>query len=157
LRYYPIGLNLRGKAVIITGAGHVAERKARAFLAAGANITLIAPEATPFLLKASKKERVSLIKRGYRRGDLKGADLVIAATSDAAVNRRVAEDARKRRIWVNVADDTVSCEFIFPAVIKRKGIIISVSSNGKDPCLSRDLKIFLKENWDVFLSYRGRL
>ena len=44
--YYPLFFRLAGKLCIVVGGGMVAERKARALLAAGARVRLISPKNT---------------------------------------------------------------------------------------------------------------
>jgi uroporphyrin-III C-methyltransferase/precorrin-2 dehydrogenase/sirohydrochlorin ferrochelatase len=46
---YPVGLRLAGRPVVMVGAGHVAQRRVPALLAAGAVVTVVSPEATPSL------------------------------------------------------------------------------------------------------------
>lgn len=156
MRYYPVGLDLSGKQVLVIGAGRVAERKVRALLSFGARVKVVAPLATEGLRKLSEKKEIRLFKRRYVPSDIRGARLVIAASSDKLTNERAAISARKRDIWVNVVDQAGACDFISTAIIRKRGIVISVSTDGKWPALSRDLKNFLKENWDAFLSYRDR-
>lgn len=71
-------------------------------------------------------------KGKYREEDLQDRDLVLAATDDAALNRRIAEACRKRGIPVNNASDRADCDFFFPAVIQEEELTIGVSSGGGD-------------------------
>jgi len=58
---------------------------------------------------------------------------------------------------VNVVDRARLSDFISPALLYMPKAIVAIYTEGKDPVLSRDLKNFLKERWDEFLSYRDRL
>ncbi len=155
--YYPIALNLRGKLALVAGGGIVAERKVKALIDSGARVHVISPRLTVLLKKLANKGEVRLTKRPIRRADLTGAHIIIAATSDEKVNKSVSLWASKRKILVNVVDQPKLSTFISPAVFMSGKATIAVYTDGKDPVLSRDLKNFLKENWDAFLSYRGRL
>lgn len=156
MRYYPVGLNLYGKAVLVVGAGRVAERKISSLLDYGARVKAVAPKATKRIRELSGDGKISLVGRGYRPSDLAGARLVVAATSDRKTNQKVYADARKRNIWVNVVDDKSLCDFISTAIIKKKGLVISVSSDGENPGFSKDFKEFLKGRIDEFDTSRHK-
>jgi len=152
MRYYPVGLNLRGKDALVVGAGKIAERKIKSLLGFGAQVKVVAPHANPAVQKLCDEGKISFSRKEYKTSDIKGARLLIAATSDKDVNRRVAADAKRKGIWANVVDDTKHCEFISMAMIKKNGIVISVSSDGKNPGLSKDFRIFLEKKIDEFNS-----
>ena len=75
--------------------------------------------------------------RSYRRSDLRGVAIVFAATDDRNVNAAVAADSRRRRIWVNAADDPDHCDFILPSVLRRGSLLVSVTTGGRSPALAR--------------------
>jgi len=155
--YYLIALNLKNKLALVAGGGEVSERKVKGLLKTGARVTIVSPEMTPLLRRLAKQRKVRWLKRLVKESDIAGANVVIAATSDQAVNRRVSLWAKQRKILVNVVDQSRLSDFISPAVLRAERAIVAVYTNGKDPLLSKDLKDFLKEHWDVFLSYRHRL
>jgi len=126
-------------------------------LAAGANVTMVTPGITPQLKRLVKLKRLKWRKDKVSKKEILGARLVIAATNNPAVNRKVSSWARERKILANVVDRPALSDFISPAVLRKDKAIIAVYTDGKDPVLSRDLKNFLKENWSEFISYRRRL
>lgn len=144
--FLPVSLNVKGKRIIIIGAGKVALHKLKTIKKFNACITVIAPEIMP----AIKKLGVALKKESYQKSLLKGAFLVYACTNDRALNKRIREDALAKGILVNVADDRRLCEFISPAVCKHRNLIISVSSQGRDPaaCVALRDKIKRRLNGD---------
>ena len=135
----------------------MAERKARSLYECGAGVSVVSPAITPALRRLTKQGNISWIKRQVKQGDIKGADLIVAATNNKRVNEKVSRWAQETMAWVNVVDKTALCDFISPAVFRTKASIVTVYTDGEDPELSRDLKNFLKEQWDDFLSYRNRL
>lgn len=155
--YYPIALSTKGLRVLIVGAGEVAERKILTLLKTRIKIKVVAPVATLKIERWVKKSKIDLIKRKVRASDLRGVDIVIAATSSPQVNEKISRWAKQRKILVNVVDQPVFSSFISPAQFRAKKAIVAVYTNGRDPVLSRDLKNFLKRNWDAFLSYRKHL
>ncbi len=134
---YPAFLNLQGKCCVVVGAGPVAKRKAAALLEAGAEVIVVAPEANE---EAFERGGVRIVKRRYRAGDLRGAWLAVAATDDAEVNRRVAEDADAAGIWVNVADKAAASTFMPAAAVRRGRVVAAVSTAGASPALAARLR-----------------
>lgn len=102
---YSIQLDLRECPCLIIGGGKVAVRKAESLLAAGAIVTVVAPEPDPRLIKLSAtRPGLTLKKRLFQPGDTRNMFLVITATDNAEVNREAAAEAKKNRCLVNVTD-----------------------------------------------------
>jgi precorrin-2 dehydrogenase/sirohydrochlorin ferrochelatase len=78
--------------------------------------------------------------RRYRKGDLRGAALLIAATGSADENRRAAADAGKDNVLINVVDTPELCNFIVPSVVRRGPLQIAVSTSGASPALAREIR-----------------
>ncbi len=157
ISYYPLAINLEGRLAVVIGGGKVAERKIKKLLEAKAKIKVVSPVITPKLKHLVSKRKMIWIPRLARSSDLYSASIVIAATSKPPVNKSVSKWARQQRAWVNVVDKPNLSDFISPALFRKRNATVAVYTNGRDPVLSRDLKNFLKEHWDVFLSYRNRL
>lgn len=155
--YYPIAIDINGKSALVIGGGKVAQRKAGSLLKAGAKVIIISPKATTALTRLSKSAKLKWLKRRVSKSDIAKAGIVIAATNDILVNKNVSLWSKKQKKLVNVVDNPGLSTFISPAVFKKGKAIIAVNSNARDPEFSRDLKNFLKEHWDEFLSYRRRL
>ncbi len=157
MKYYPIALDLNSKKATIIGGGKVAERKARTLLKAGARVKIVAPGITVNLEELKKRKRIVVKKRKARISDVSGSKIVVAATNDPLFNRKVLRWSRKAGAWINAVDNIKNCDFIMPAIARKSKAIIAIYTDGKDPILSRDLKNFLKDNWNDFLSYRNKL
>ncbi len=136
---YPLFLDLRDQPVVVIGAGKVAARKIRSLLAAGAHVTVISPQAHRL------PKDVRWLRRRYRRGDLAGARLVIAATDDKHVNELVCAEARRRRQLVNCIAPPLAGNFFVPAVARRGGIAIAISTDGRSPALAKRLRQELEQ------------
>ncbi|MGQ9558359.1 MAG: precorrin-2 dehydrogenase/sirohydrochlorin ferrochelatase family protein [Desulfurispora sp.] len=142
MAYYHITVNLAGELCLVVGGGRVAERKVRTLLDCGARIRLVSPRLTPGLaeLAACRGDSLVYLDRPYHPGDLEGALLVIAATGDVEVNRRVARDCRERNVLVNVVNDPAAGNFFVPATLRRGALTIAVSTEGRSPLLSRYIR-----------------
>jgi siroheme synthase-like protein len=138
--YYPIYLNLQSRRCVVVGGGAVAEGKVRGLLAAGAEVSVVAPELSPELQRLAREGRVTHLERGYLPGDLAGAFLAISATDDRAVNEQVWREATERDVLVNVVDDAPHCNFIAPAILRQGDLAIAISTGGKAPVLAVRLR-----------------
>jgi len=137
---YLISLVLRDKPAVVVGAGSVALRKVLGLLEAGARVKVIAPQCCEEIRALAEAGRVDLVSREYGSGDLAGAVLVIAATSDEAVNRQISAHAQSLGILVNVVDRPASCTFTLPAVVRRGDLSLAVATEGRCPALARALR-----------------
>jgi precorrin-2 dehydrogenase/sirohydrochlorin ferrochelatase len=146
--YYPLFLEMKGRPCLVVGGGQVAQRKVEGLLAADAAVTVVSPDLTPGLAALTKEGRITHRQREYRRGDLEGFAIVVAATADKATNARVAQDARGGGVLVNAVDDPASCDFILPSVVRRGEVALAVSTGGLSPALARRLR----EELEAYLS-----
>jgi precorrin-2 dehydrogenase / sirohydrochlorin ferrochelatase len=135
---YPVSLLVRGRACLVVGGGHVAERKASGLLAGGAHVHVVANEVKPVMRQLSGL--ASLEERPYRRGEVAGYWLVVAATGDPVTNQAVYDDGEAARVWVNSADDPDRCSFILPAVARQGPVTVAISTAGYSPALASWLK-----------------
>jgi precorrin-2 dehydrogenase / sirohydrochlorin ferrochelatase len=135
-RYYVACLDVEGRDCLVVGGGSVALEKARGLVECGARVTVVAPDVAPEL----RALPVELVERPYRSGDLAGRFLVMAATSDAELNRRVYEQAEEAGLLCNVADAPEICNFILPAVHRQDPIAIAVTTGGASPALAQRIR-----------------
>jgi uroporphyrin-III C-methyltransferase/precorrin-2 dehydrogenase/sirohydrochlorin ferrochelatase len=144
MQHLPIFLEIRDRLCVIVGAGPIATRKAALLLRAGGRIKAVAPQACAEMRSLSERDEVEFLARAFTERDLEGAHLVIAATDDAAINRRVAALAKAARIPVNVVDDPQVGSFIMPSIIDRSPVIAAVSTGGASPVLARLIRTRLE-------------
>jgi precorrin-2 dehydrogenase/sirohydrochlorin ferrochelatase len=117
MRGLPVALNLAGARCLVVGAGPVGRRKAATLTAAGADVTVIAPERN----------------RPFRPGDSAGHRLVVAAADDVAVNDAVEADAHRHGAWCNRADRDDGGDLAFGAAHHGDGLTVAVWTDGPDP------------------------
>ncbi len=128
---FPAFLKLQDRRVLVVGGGAVAEAKLQGLLAAGARVTVVAPEIRPAIVAAG----VPFLRRGFRASDVQGAWLVIAA-APPEVNREVLAAAESRGVYVNAVDDPANGSVYLGGVLRRGGVTIAVSTDGKAPALA---------------------
>ena len=112
---YLLGLRLAGRRVAVAGGGAVATRRVPALLDAGADVFLVSPEVTGSLEDLAQAGRIRWARRPYAAGDIDGAWLVCACTSDPAVNAAITAEAEAQRIWCVRADDAALSPVWTPA------------------------------------------
>ncbi len=139
---YPIFLKLHGRRVVLVGGGRVAAGKLAGLLAAGAQVTVVAPDIQPDL----ERQGVTLVRRAFQEDDLDGAWYVVAAAS-SEVNRQVAAVAERRRVFVNAVDDPAHATAYLGGVVRRGGVTIAISTEGRAPALAG----LLREALDAWL------
>jgi precorrin-2 dehydrogenase/sirohydrochlorin ferrochelatase len=146
-------LNLRGKKCVVVGGGQVALRKVNTLLASGADITVISPKPHSKLTELSKNKAIRLFRRPYKRGDLKNSVISIAATDVKAINRQVAQEAKKRGILVNAVDDSEPSDFIIPSFFRRGDLSVAVSTSGRSPAFAKKIRAKLEKNIGMEYAY----
>jgi uroporphyrin-III C-methyltransferase/precorrin-2 dehydrogenase/sirohydrochlorin ferrochelatase len=142
--YFAAFLDLRGKPGIVVGGGAVAALKAEALLRSGVRVTAVAPEFCARLSELAVLGALRLEAKRFQPGDVVGADIVVAATDDPAVNEAVSVAAKALRIPVNVADNAALSTFIMPSVVDRPPLQIAISSAGNSPVLARKLRTLIE-------------
>ncbi|WP_151736523.1 precorrin-2 dehydrogenase/sirohydrochlorin ferrochelatase family protein [Paenibacillus tengchongensis] len=157
----PVMLDLEHCRVVVVGGGTVAERKVDGLLESGASLVVVSPGLTGRLTRLAGDGAVAWVSRGYAPGDIQGAALVYAASSDAAVNAAVAREARERGIPVNVASGADAGSFITPAVLRRGRLTVAVSTSGAGPAaavrITERLAGVLGEEYEPYLDFLHEL
>ena len=142
--YFAAFLNLRGRPGVVVGGGDIAAAKAETLLRSGVRLTVVAPRLCAQFTQLALRGALRHEPRRFQPGDLVGAEIVIAATDDPAVNEAVSSAARALRIPVNVADNVELSTFIMPALVDRAPVQIAVSTAGASPVLARRLRAIIE-------------
>ncbi len=145
---FPIFLKLDKIQTLIVGAGNVGLEKLQGLLKndPNAKIRVIAP----FILDevhqlVSQHEGVIITNRKFRNSDLRNIDILILATDDIKLHKRVRRLSRRRRILTNVADTPDLCDFYLGSTVKKGDLKIGISTNGKSPTFAKRFRQYLEE------------
>jgi precorrin-2 dehydrogenase/sirohydrochlorin ferrochelatase len=138
----PLAFKLKGKSVLVIGAGKIGVGKASLLVDAGARVTIVAREQIADLPIGIEKFE----EREYRLGDLHGYSLIIAATGDPMVNDQIVDEAHAEGIWLNVVDDPERSDFYFTAIHRAGDVVISVSTGGASPALAQEVRSLIRRN-----------
>ncbi len=141
---FPVFLDIRSRRCLVVGGGEVAARKATLLQRAGGEVTVVAPALCAPLGEAAASGTIVHHPRSFDDDDLSHCALVIAATDDPAINRRVSDLAKRQNIPVNVVDQPQLCTFTVPSVVDRSPVVVAVSTGGASPVLARVLRARLE-------------
>ena len=136
--YFPMFFNMKGKAVLIVGAGTIALRRIETLLSFGASITVAAPEWKEPIAGYRDSGQLRFLEQKYTP-ELISPEyfIVIAATSDARLNHDICVEGKRQGILVNNASDKSQCDFYFPAIVRQGDIVAGVCADGKNHRLVR--------------------
>ena len=138
--HLPIFLNVKGQRALVVGGGTLAARKADLLARAGCDLTVLTSEMNDDLARVVAQYQINHKSGDLSADDVNGCVIVFGASGDSALNLKVHELATAAGILVNISDTTDLCDFIMPAIVDRSPLLISISSGGSTPLLTRMLK-----------------
>lgn len=144
---YPLTVRIKNKRVVFIGGGRVAAFKIAPLLQEEASITVISRKLDKSLIQLVEEEKIRWFQKEYEASDLAGAFLVVAATSDALLNERIANEAAPNQL-VNVITNPENGNVHFPAAIHRGKLNIAVSTGGASPKLAKKIRDEIAGKYD---------
>lgn len=136
---YLSGLLLSGRKAVAVGGGCVNRRRVPKLVAAGAEVTVVAPSLHPALAELVRDGSVTWREGSFDESDLDGAWYVLAATDDPATNARIAAAAEARHTFCVRADRAELGSAWTPATADVEGATIAVLAD-QNPRRSRELR-----------------
>jgi precorrin-2 dehydrogenase/sirohydrochlorin ferrochelatase len=144
---FPAFLKIEGRRCVVVGAGPIGEEKIAGLLRAGADVVVIAPQATAQVQEWAAAKKIEWEARTFQSSDFEDAFLIVAATSSKDLHNRIYEDARLRGVLCNVVDDPPNCDFYYGSVVQRGALQIAISTAGKSPALSQRMRKELEKQY----------
>ncbi|MDD2653058.1 MAG: bifunctional precorrin-2 dehydrogenase/sirohydrochlorin ferrochelatase [Sulfurimonas sp.] len=145
MSYFPAFLQLQNRKILLVGGGLVASSKLRHLLDFTTNISVIAPvlsDETEYLVEANN---LYLKKRGYKKGDIQGFDIVVVAVDNIGLQAEIFKESRGYNCLCNCVDAAEYCDFIFGSIIKKDDLTIAISTSGASPAVAKQLKQYLEK------------
>jgi len=149
-----VDLHLKGNLVIVVGSGNEGMKKVNSLLTQDCEILVISSSSNPQITKYVKQEKIKFKKIKLNDASFLSKYkpyLVMAATTDKSLNRKIVEKARKMKSYAYASDDPEISDFAHPSVINIADTVqVAVSTGGSSPAMARKIKIktesFLKKN-----------
>lgn len=142
---FPLFIPLEGRSAMVVGGGPIAARRVKTLLEFGAAITVVSPALCPRLRELRTRLRW---REGRYTGIDSGCALIVAATDDREVNRRVGEDAAALGIPASIADRREESTFWFPAVVRKDNIVAGVVSTDGDHAAVKQAAAQIRNAWE---------
>jgi len=130
-----LDVDVRGWRCLVVGAGPVGSRRALRLVDAGADVHVVAPEATDAIRLAASTGRLRWSPRPADPSDAEACRLLVLASGRPEVDSRVAEAAAPEAL-VNRAADAGAGDLRFPAVAVDDGVVVTVATPAGVPALS---------------------
>ncbi|QRM32426.1 siroheme synthase CysG [Microvirga sp. VF16] len=138
----PVFVDLAGRSILVVGGSDGIAWKAELLAAAGGTVKILAEDPSPELLALvqSDPERLTLLHRPWRKSDLVGISIVVAAIEDRQEAAVFADTARQHGALVNIVDQPTFCDFQFGTIVNRAPVIVSISTDGASPILGQAIR-----------------
>jgi precorrin-2 dehydrogenase/sirohydrochlorin ferrochelatase len=141
-----VDLNIKGKHAVVIGGGTEGIRKVRGLLGQDCKITVISNRVNRFLIEQAALGKIKLVKAKLSNANILDnygdAFLVLAATNDRELNRKIIERGRSIKAFVYAADDPAVSDFSYASIVNIEGIVqVAISTSGKSPLMARKIRI----------------
>ena len=143
----PLLFNLNNKKALVVGGGKVAARRIITLLENGMQVIAVSPDFSE-AIKRIENRQLTLINACYHKEQLVDIDLAVAATDNRELNQQIKRDCQSQKIWCNRVDDPEDSDFIFPSVIRRGDLTLSVCTEGASPFLTKSIVDDLADRYD---------
>ena len=141
-----VDLNLTNKKAIVIGGGTEGLRKVHGLLDQGCEITMITNRLNKDIKKLSDDGKLRLIKRRIENASIlnefSDIFLILAATDNKELNRKLVERGRSIGSFVYAADDPIISDFSYTSLVNIEGLIqVAISTSGKSPIMARKIRM----------------
>jgi siroheme synthase-like protein len=136
---YPLNLLLEDRKCVVVGGGAEAAGRAGNLLQAGASVLVVGSEPIPGL-EALASPRLNIERRAFEDADLDGAWLVVQATQDAELARRVGRLCEAQRIFFCALDQPENSSYAHLALVREGSLTVAIGTEGRAPALGRRLR-----------------
>lgn len=132
--------------MIVVGGGIEGVRKVKGLLGQNCKITVISERLNSYLEELAQQKKIEIVKMKIKDATVldkyKNIFLVLAATDNKELNRKIVEKGRSMMSFVYAADDPPVSDFSYASIINIEGIMqVAISTFGKSPIMARRLRI----------------
>ena len=146
MKFYPVNLNIENKKCYVVGGGKVAARKIFGLLDAGAKVEVISPKVCEEISALAARKKIVLTQEKYSAEKISEGVILIAATDDFELNKKILADGREKNFLVNVVEG--ESDFFVPSKIQRGNFLLAISTFGTSPAFSKFVRENLEREFD---------
>jgi precorrin-2 dehydrogenase/sirohydrochlorin ferrochelatase len=130
----------------VIGGGTEGLRKINGLLDQDCDITVITSRLNSQLKKLMSDGKINLIKSTIKDVNIldqfKDVFLILAATDDRGLNRKLVEKGRTMGAFVYASDDPKISDFSYASIVNYQGLIqVAISTSGKSPIMARKIRM----------------
>jgi uroporphyrin-III C-methyltransferase/precorrin-2 dehydrogenase/sirohydrochlorin ferrochelatase len=141
MKRFPLFVNLDKLPVLVVGGGEIAERKINLIIKANAKVEVLARKFSPNVENLINKNKLKKIKSNLNISTLdSNYSLIIAATDNKQINKKLFNFANKNNILINVVDQPDLCTCTFGSIVERGDLVVAISTGGNAPVFARNLR-----------------
>jgi len=141
-----IDLNLRGRNILVIGAGMEGTKRIKSLSKHDCKIIIISETLNESLYEIEGKNNpIILIRRKIRDTNIldefNDIFVVFASTNDPSLNKKIIDKAREKGILSYSIDDAAASDFFFTSIINIDEVLqVAISTSGKSPLMSKIIR-----------------
>ncbi|CAN5770887.1 hypothetical protein BH23THE1_BH23THE1_05390 [soil metagenome] len=141
-----VDLNLRGRNILVVGAGMEGTKRIKSLSKHDCKIIIISETVDESLYEIEGKNNpIIIIRRKIEDPDIldefNDIFVVFASTNNPFLNKKIIERAKEKGILSYSIDDASSSDFFFTSIINIDEIIqVAISTSGKSPLMSKIIR-----------------
>jgi len=145
-----IDLNLRGRNILVIGAGMEGTKRIKSLSKHDCKIIIISETLNESLYEIEGKNNpIILIRRKIRDPNIldefNDIFVVFASTNDPSLNKKIIDKAREKGILSYSIDDAAASDFFFTSIINIDEVLqVAISTSGKSPLMSKIIRDRIK-------------
>lgn len=124
---------LKNQKILLIGGGKVALQKAQVLAENEITFRIVSETSDSEISKLSS----NIVQKRFKLKDIKDEQIIIDATGNPKVAKKLLKYKKKHPILLNVVDVPELCDFYFMALTKNRPLQIAVSSNGASPTAAK--------------------
>ncbi|MGH9972553.1 MAG: precorrin-2 dehydrogenase/sirohydrochlorin ferrochelatase family protein [Nitrososphaeraceae archaeon] len=139
-------LNVSQKRALVIGGGTEGLRKVHGLLDQECDISVITSRLNKDLKKMRNDGKLTIIKKTIKDvsilDEFNDTFLILAATDDKELNRKLVEKGRSMGAFVYASDDPTISDFSYTSLVNIEGLIqVAISTSGKSPIMARKIRM----------------
>jgi len=141
-----VDLNLKGRNILVVGAGTEGTKRIKSLSKHDCKIIIISETVNePLYEIEGKNNPIILIRRKIEDPNIldefNDIFIVFASTNDPFLNKKIIEKAKEKGILSYGIDDAAASDFFFTSIINIDEIIqVAISTSGKSPLMSKIIR-----------------